>query len=404
MKQPSQLRVLFVSNMTVSPGSGGGTTVFRLLEPNPSGTEVFYASPVEFPSHWKPFEDIYCRTEWFSMTPEDGMLRLPKCLRIRPIRRWEEKFARSALLIRRHERWMAKQLLRVIRKRGIDVLLLCPQGTIHTSALLIQKVKVPAVTWFMDDYYSGTKEKLYLKQIWDKSYRRFVVSEAMQQRFSTNFGGECDVLNNSVIFPTYYVEPIVQRMSPLKLAYAGGLHAYYIESLTAVINAVEALSGRVVFNIYSHEERPAALRTLNLQHCHFLQGVSPERIHECLQSEDVLLSLSSFRPEHRAIAETSLASKTVDYLAAGRCMMVYGPEYAENVRYAERYNIGAVVTTPDLTKLQEMILFLADEGECRRNLGERAFQFGRTRHDVRVNRERLWDALAAAKLSTKREI
>src|SRR5438105_13626942 len=63
------MRVLYFSTMTVSPGSGGGNTVFNLLEPCPAGSDVLYATPTSFPSHWAPFAELAARIYWIDVAP-----------------------------------------------------------------------------------------------------------------------------------------------------------------------------------------------------------------------------------------------------------------------------------------------------------------------------------------------
>lgn len=125
----------------------------------------------------------------------------------------------------------------------------------------------------------------------------------------------------------------------------------------------------------------------------------PDMLVEKLRGYDVLLLLSSFEPEWRTVAETAQAGKMADYLAAGRCILAYGPEYAENVRYLMRHGTGEVVTSSKPGALREAILALADDAARRRQLGERAYRFGKEHRDRAANGARLWRALSEAAAS-----
>jgi hypothetical protein len=257
------------------------------------------------------------------------------------------------------------------------------------SVDLLRRTGMPAVLWFMDNYYSDDSAVVLLKQLWDRGLRRFVISEAMQEYFRGLCGGECEVLNNSVPVPSYS-PPTQNSNSPLRIVYAGAVHGYYVESLSAVLKELNGLE--IELDIFSHERMPPKFSRSGRLTYHHRTPVEAKELLQELQQYDVLLLLSSFRPEHRAIAETSLASKIADYLLAGRCILAFGPAYAENIRYTQRYSFGEVVTSTE--QLRTTVLALASNPERRRALGERAYDIGRTRHNRAVNATRLWGALS----------
>jgi hypothetical protein len=383
--------------MTVSPGSGGGNTVHNLLEPCPPGGEVFYATPSEHPPHWSPFPDIAPRVRTFSIFA-DPRLRLRGARHSRVVRKFNE------LMLRRAERALrqkaVRQMAEFIRESRIDVLLVCPQSRrdLAACAELMEKTGVPAVVWFMDDYYGDAEAVADVRRVWDGARRRFVISEAMQRRFVSVYGGECEVLNNSVDFTERPDETTLELEaatdSRLRVVYAGAMHSYYDDVLRMTLEELRGLGDVVSLDIYSHEALPPELSPEEGDSWRHFAPVTADRLGPLLREYDVLLLLSSFKPEHRALAETSLASKTADYLAAGRCILVYGPEYAENVGYARRHNFGEVVTSASAGALRAAFVALALDPERRREAGERAYRFGRARHDRATNSERLWGALS----------
>src|SRR5262249_7106724 len=96
---------------------------------------------------------------------------------------------------------------------------------------------------------------------------------------------------------------------------------------------------------------------------------------------------------HHVIAETAASSKWGDYLAAGRCVLAFGPPYSAIVRHARENGIGAVVSSAEPGALRESLLALAADPERRRLLAERGYRFGRVRHNRRINHARLWQIL-----------
>jgi hypothetical protein len=379
------MRVLYFSTMTVSPGSGGGNTVFNLLEPAPAGNEVFYATPKSHPAHWAPFPEIKERVCWIRRSKAFQLRGGSKVAAVRKLNRLLETSSQRSV-----RESIINQLAEHIRSERVDVLLLCPQSTIDlaVSADLLNKTGMPAVVWLMDNYYSNDSSLALLKQLWHRARRRFVISEAMQEYFCGIYGVECEVLNNSVPVPSYS-PPTQHWKSPLRMVYAGAVHGYYVEVLSAALKELKGLD--IELDIFSHEKVPADFSNGNYLAYHHQTPVASNELVQQLRHYDVLLLLSSFKPEHRRLAETSLGSKIADYLLAGRGILAFGPDYAENIRYAQRYSFAEVVTSSE--QLRTTVLALINNPERLRALGERAYEIGRKRHNRAANAARLWDAL-----------
>ena len=363
--------------------------MFNLLEPPPPGSEVLYASPGDHPLHWAPFPELAGRVcpftvpRWFSLPGENrlALLRVANRCGKRIHLRW----ARHAVV---------RQLLQHAKEHEIQQLLLCPQSLLDLTAslALMRKTRLPAVAWFMDDYYRSRSASRAAGKLWARVARRFVISEAMQERFTQLYGGECEVLNNSVSVPCF--NPPKPHGLPLRVAYAGAAHSYYRDTLSLVLYELAGLDGQVELDLYTCEELPPALTGTDCLPCRRRPVLPSPKLIERLWEYDVLLLLSSFRAEHRSIAETSLASKIADYLAAGRCILAFGPPYAENIRYAQRHGCAEVVTAS--RQLRPALLRLLHDPGHRRDLGARAYEFARERHDQRRNAPRLWRALFQA--------
>jgi cellobiose-specific phosphotransferase system component IIB len=388
------MKVMFFSGMTVSPGSGGGNTAYNLLEPNLPGNEVFYATPTNHPTHWSPFPQLSSRI----CSYENGarVVALRGDSRIKLIRKVNERFAKRNL--ERLTKSITEQLSEYIERANINILLLCPQSVVDLSVSkeLASDTGLPYVVWFMDDYFYSNGASHLVNAVLKKARKCFVISEEMRRRFEENFGRESDVLNNSVDFPASYPEPAMRRGEPLRIAYTGALNSYYADVMKQVLHDLEGLAGRVEIDIYSHEELPFYLKNKQKTPWRHVKPVAAGDLVNTLHQYDVLLMLSSFLPEHKTIAETSLASKFADYLAAGRCILTYGPAYAENVKYAERYKLGVTVTSNTAGNLKDEVLKLLNEPEYRLQLGFHAFCFGKKTRDRNMNRQRLWQALSNA--------
>jgi glycosyltransferase involved in cell wall biosynthesis len=400
MDTQHNLRVLFVSSMSVSPVTGGGNTTFNLLEPGPPRGEVFYAAPTMHPPQWVPFPEIAPRTCRF--------YNVSRPLPVLPRVRFIKGIGRLNNLIDRIDDWAQKETVvrdvaRCIKRLDIDVLLVCPQNAwvdVAAAPEFVERTGLPSVAWFMDDYFADERARSLVGEIWSNAHRRFVISESMQERYSDLYGGECEVLNNSVTFPDRFSEPADRQGTRLRVVYAGAMNAYYAGSISKVLRELAGLGEEVELDIYSPDELPPEWRTRTDVPWRHLRPIPAGELIERLQQYDLLLLLSSFEPEWRMVAETAQAGKMADYLAAGRCVLAFGPPYAENVRYLERYGIGEAVTSQAPGALREAILSLAQDSDRRRELGERAYRFGREHRDKARNSTRLWQALSEAAASS----
>lgn len=400
LNEQQNLRVLFFSTITVSPAQGGGHAVFNALEPSPAGSEAFYATPTNYPAHWPLFPELSSRVCWYRN--DNRPFPVLRGGRVIPPIRWLNKLT-ATLNDRIQKRTIVKHVLRCIQHLEIDVLLLCPQDDVDLAAAVnIARIsKLPSVLWVMDNYYTQEPSATYIRQLWKMSRRHFVASESMQRDFLQLYGGDCEMLNNSVPFPKHYPEPTDKGNVRLRIVYAGAMHSYYVDSVSKALREIQSLGDEVSLDIYSPDDLPIEWRLHSDVPWHRFPPLARDELLERLQEYDVLLLLSSFKPEHRELAATSQAGKMADYLAAGRCILVYGPSYADNVRYAQRHDFGEIVTSQAPGALKEAILRLAHRPAYRSELGKKAYYFGREHRDKEVYSTRLWRALSEAVNSSK---
>lgn len=394
------MRALYVSSIKVTPGTGGGNATYSLLEPAPAGCEVRYASLSDYPPGREVFPEVAQRSRIFSSAEvlllpalregrvRKGLRDLKGALRLKgPVTFLNVRNMRGPVI-----EWAMEQIAEV----RPDVLLLAPQPTLDVvvSNEVLDRTGLPAVVWFMDDYYADRYSRARVKTLWNRAYRRFVISESMGERFSALYGGDYEVLNNSIDYPESYEPPSESPDGRLRVLYAGSVNEYYTPTMEMVLREFRGLGNKAALDIYTGEELPEVDHDDKVWRRFPL--IKPEKLISRLREYDVLLLLSNFSREFRTVAETAQASKMADYLAAGRCILAYGPPYADNVRYLERHGIGETVTSPKPSALREAVLALAGEPEHRRRLGERAYHFGREHRDRAKNRERLWRALTEA--------
>ena len=395
-------RVLFFSSFTVTPATGGGNIVYNLLEPAPEGWEVFYASPGTYPPHMAPFPEISARVLSYPEEATPFLSSLQEGRMRNVLRGVKETLHLNSLVARvntnKTRGQVLEQLSRHVMEVRPDVLLVAPQPLrdVMVAAEVSDRFDLPLVAWFMDDYYKDRFSRANLKTLWNRAHSRFVISESMGESFSRLYGGDYEVLAHSIDYPSEYPPSAENPDGRLRILYAGSVNQYYTPTMKLALREFAGLGDWVALDIYTGDDLPeegygaseASWRKFPL----IKSGNLVQRLHRY----DVLLLLSNFERKWRVTAETAQASKLAEYMASGRCILAYGPEYAENVRYVKRHGIGEVVTSTKPGALRGALLSLAEDPERRRAFGERAYLFGREHRDRAKNHDRLWRALNEA--------
>ena len=95
-------------------------------------------------------------------------------------------------------------------------------------------------------------------------------------------------------------------------------------------------------------------------------------------------------------------TKTADYMACGRPILVFGPEYSSLVRYAREYGFAEIVTEPSDDALAKGIRDIVSSPTRRAVLVSRAFSALSTNHDIFKQRREFRQLVAELALSQVR--
>jgi glycosyltransferase involved in cell wall biosynthesis len=118
-----------------------------------------------------------------------------------------------------------------------------------------------------------------------------------------------------------------------------------------------------------------------------LQGwVDQEKLRSAISQSDVLFLPFSFSEGERGATQGSFPSKTSDYLASGKPILILAPAYSTIVRYAREYECAEIVDQPDLKLIAQALQHLRMSKERRLELsanGQKAFL---QNHDIRRQR------------------
>jgi hypothetical protein len=213
------------------------------------------------------------------------------------------------------------------------------------AALLLQRATgLPLYAFEMDDFEA--KNPFFLHHHLNRRYHRdllraakeaWFISPAMVDDYRARFGVEGRFLCQAVDVDRYQAAAqgaaVPGTGDEIKLVYTGSVNTGFKQALKFVCDMVNAgivIDGRPVrLEMYTQTQHPdlAGPRVT-------MPGYVPtEAIPKVLASADILLMGVSFEKAVEGIVRTSLFTKTIDYLASGRPMLMLAPEYSAVARY-----------------------------------------------------------------------
>ena len=240
-----------------------------------------------------------------------------------------------------------------IKKFDPDLVLYRPLADkpgLHSFAMqVIQKLNVPLVSWIMDDWLERlkntnhttfTKMEADTKAIFKRSNLALSICDAMSEGMEARYGVPFHAFANAVDPDDW---PRVDRETdpdrPFIIRFSGGLaDDMNLDTILQVARAVEQVNRTIPvrFEINSRQF------WIDKQKHHFRRlkattlrdgGFNTKQYRNWLKNAD--LSLIAYNFDEKSIAYTrySMANKMPECLAAGRPVLVYGPEEVATVSY-----------------------------------------------------------------------
>jgi hypothetical protein len=106
-----------------------------------------------------------------------------------------------------------------------------------------------------------------------------------------------------------------------------------------------------------------------------------------LASADALLVVMSFEKEHELFMRTSFTTKFLDYVAFGKPVILWGPDYCTPVRVARKHGGAAVVSSSDADAVVALCRQIAANKVFNEKLSKEALHL----HQTLFNPDRLQD-------------
>ena len=267
------------------------------------------------------------------------------------------------------------------------ILTLAECGLSNLARKTAQRHRIPLAGLFLDwfpvmrGHYGHKSTQRILSRRYRELYAEcdlaFCTSDGMQEILGPH-------PNSHVIYPMpgkYRVtagNTFPNRTGRFRLVYVGSVENFYGRMLCLLIEKVEATSDLKIVVVGPNADWPKELLDRARARGTYIGFKPPEEAAEALASADALLVVMSFEKEHEVFMRTSFTTKFLDYVAFGKPVILWGPEYCEPVRVSRKHGGAAVVSTDDAGAVISLCRQIAGDTALKEELSKQAVQLHRT--------------------------
>ena len=196
--------------------------------------------------------------------------------------------------------------------------------------------------------------------------------------------------NSHVIYPMPGRHGIPEESWPppngkFRLVYVGSVENFYGRMLCSLIEKIETTNDLEIIVVGPNADWPKPLLERACTRGIYLGFKPPEEAAAVLAGADALLVVMSFEKEHELFMCTSFTTKFLDYVAFGKPVVLWGPEYCTPVRVAREHGGAAVVTTEDPGAVVSLCREIAADTKLNHELSKQALHL----HQTLFNPDRL---------------
>jgi hypothetical protein len=170
-----------------------------------------------------------------------------------------------------------------------------------------------------------------------------------------------------------------------RLVYVGSVENFYGRMLCLLIEKIEPTRDFEIIVVGPNADWPKEFLERARANGMYLGFKPPDEAAKVVASADALLSVMSFEKEHELFMRTSFTTKFLDYVAFGKPVILWGPEYCTPVRVTRRHGGAAVVSTPDASAVVSLCRQIAGDTALNAKLSKEALQL----HQALFNPDRL---------------
>ena len=273
------------------------------------------------------------------------------------------------------------------------VLTLAECGLSHVAQKTAQRHGLPLVGLFLDWFpvMTGHYGHASMQPILSRRFRDFYAT--CDLAFCTGNGMQ-EVLgphpNSHVIYPMPGRHRVPEKSwapstGKFRLVYVGSVQNFYGRMLCSLIEKIEATKDLEIVVVGPNADWPPEILQRAKANGIYLGFKAPDEAAGVIASADALLVVMSFESEHEMFMRTSFTTKFLDYVAFGKPVVLWGPDYCTPVRVARKQGGAVVVNQNDPDALISACRQIARDAAWREQLSQEANRL----HETLFNPDRL---------------
>jgi hypothetical protein len=266
------------------------------------------------------------------------------------------------------------------------VLTLAECGLSHVARKTAQQHGLPLVGLFLDwfpvmtGHYGHASTQPILNRRFRELYAgcdlAFCTSDGMQEVLGPH-------PNSHVIYPMPGRHRVPEKPWPpstgkFRLVYVGSVQNFYGRMLCSLMEKMEAARDLEIVVVGPDADWTQQILERAKAKGIYLGFKTPDESAGVVASADALLVVMSFETEHELFIRTSFTTKFLDYVAFGKPVILWGPEYCTPVRVAREHGGAAVVTTDDPRAVVSLCREIAADAALNEKLSREALHLHQT--------------------------
>lgn len=301
----------------------------------------------------------------------------------------------------------------VVKKENCTVVIACT-GDIRDlpAAFLASKLSgVSFVIYSFDDFvfqWSGIYRDVrfsYAKRITPVIFRKantvIVTNEMLKKEYHKRYGIKSKVIYNPTLKPRPMPYTSVQKpldKNEINLVFTGAIYTPHYDAFANLVSALFLLEKpNVRLHLFTAQpikelENQGLIGPKIVYHPH----TPYHRVHEILKQADVLFLPLGFKTPYPELIKTSFPGKMVDYLQAGKPILVHALKDSFVAWYFKTHRCGVVVDKNDPFELMENLSKLLADSKKQKQLSKRAIMRGKLDFNQNKSRKLLMQVIREA--------
>ncbi len=232
---------------------------------------------------------------------------------------------------------------------------------------------------FLYPLYRNLQKKAFRK-LMKKSSLEIYNSEQLLLLYQKQFNR-----TGEVIYQASSLTPFEQRKNNncYSFLYAGNLGLNRHKSLIQLADALQSLSEEYCLDVYGQASEEIANELKQTKGIKYGGVIPYEKVLEEIEKSDFLCHVESFEKDIVNDLQTAFSTKIADYLASGKCMILYADEKLACTQYILKNNCACVIAKPE--KLEKSLQELLTSIELQEKYKKQAVFIAQQNHNSKRN-------------------